>query len=320
MMRPLLFVCSALALTAMAAGQSLRRGLVAADVVMVGRQVGKQAHSDALVLHRVQVVEAVRGLNGERAVTVLDWPKLSLHQRPTPRQTRLFCLQDASAVAQRLGLPSSAAPYYKLVSWPGSHPLIGADRDRDPILQLARLLADSERGAAPGVTASALVQLAINGDAKVRAEAARYLAERSDLRGKLAAVHWSRLVARAAGEVDDVDYKIALATLCAEQRLDGLVEALAVSLGPVRDPRYARCVGRIGKRLHGEQATELLGKRLRNLAKPEDREMVLMAIGATDTKSALDALSKMDQRDRAVTAALREHRSSRAKDAAAKRR
>ena len=69
-----------------------------------------------------------------------------------------------------------------------------------------------------------------------------------------------------------------------------------------------------------EQATELLGKRLRNLAKPEDREMVLMAIGATDTKSALDALSKMDQRDRAVAAALREHRSSRAKDAAAKRR
>ena len=72
MMRPILFVCSALALTALAAGQNLRRGLVSADVVMVGRQVGKQAHSDALVLHRVQVVEAVRGLNGERAVTVLD--------------------------------------------------------------------------------------------------------------------------------------------------------------------------------------------------------------------------------------------------------
>lgn len=320
MMRPFLFVCSALALAATVTGQNLRRGLVSADAVIVGRQAGKKPYGDALTLHRVQVLEAVRGLAGERTVTVLDWPKLSLHNRPTPRQSRLFCLQDASAIAGRLGLPSSEAPYYKMVSWPGSHPLIGSDRDRDPVVRLARLLGESERGAPPGVTASKLVQIAVNGDARVRAEAARYLTERSDLRGKLAGAHWSRLVARAAGEVDDVDYKIALATLCAEQRLDGLVEALAVSLGPVRDPRYARCVGRIGKRLHGEQATELLGKRLRNLAKPEDREMVLMAIGATDTESALGALTKMDQRDRAVAAALREHRSSRTKDDAAKRR
>ena len=320
MMRSLLLLCSALALAATATGQNLRRGLVSADAVLVGRQVGKTSRGDALVLHRVQVLEAVRGLDGARAVTVLDWPKLSLHNRPTPRQTRLFCLQDASAVAQRLGLPSSEAPYFKLVGWQGSHPLVGKDLDGDPVLRLARLLAASERGAPPGVTASALVQFALEGDARVRDEAAQLLTERSDLRGKLAGVHWSRLIARAAGEVDDVDYKIALATLCAEQRLDGLVEALAVSLGPVTDPRYARCLGRISKVLHGEQATDVLGRRLRNLARSEDRRMVLLTIGATGTRSALDALLKMDEQAAAVTAALREHRSKAAQQAADARR
>ena len=169
-------------------------------------------------------------------------------------------------------------------------------------------------------TAAALARLAIEGDPKVRSEAARYLAERSDLRGRLSGVHWTRLMARAAGEVDDVDHKIALSMLCGEQRLDGLVEALAVSLGPVSDPRFARCVGRIGKVLHGEQATAVLSRRLRSLARAEDRRMVLIAIGATNTRSALAALTKMDQQDVAVAAALREHRSKKAKAAAEKRR
>lgn len=319
-MRTLQLLCAAVALAAALSSQSLRQGLVRADAVLVGRQVGKRAHDDALVLHRVQVLEAVRGLSGEPAVTVIDWPKLTLHNRPTPRQSRLFCLQDASAQAQRLGLPSSGAPYFKLVGWPGSHPLIGADRDKDPIVGLARTLAESERGAAPGATAAALARLAIEGDPKVRSEAARYLAERSDLRGRLSGVHWTRLMARAAGEVDDVDHKIALSMLCGEQRLDGLIEALAVSLGPVSDPRFARCVGRIGKVLHGEQATAVLSRRLRSLARAEDRRMVLIAIGATNTRSALAALTKMDQQDVAVAAALREHRSKKAKAAAEKRR
>ena len=309
-MRIVFLVSIAFALAAPASSQSLRRGLVGADAVLVGRQVGKRAHDESLVLHRVQVLEAVRGLSGEPAVTVLDWPKLTRHNRPTPRQSRLYCLQDASAVAQGLGLPGSGAPYFKLVGWPGSHPLVGADRDKDPIVGLARTLAASERGAAPDATAAALAKLAIEGDRKVRSEAARYLAERSDLRGRLSSVHWTRLMARAAGEVDDVDHKIALSMLCGEQRLDGLVEALAVSLGPVTDARYARCVARISKVLHGEQATEVLSRRLRNLARPQDRKMVLMAIGATNTRSALEALKKMDQAEEAVAAALREHRSS----------
>ena len=319
-MRLLSVLCSALALTTTSASQSLRRGLVDADVVIIGRQVGKKPHGDELVMHRVQILDPLRGISGDRAVTVLDWPKLSLHNRPTPRQSRLFCLQDASAAALRLGLPSSGGPYYKLLGWAGSHPLISADRDKDPIVQFARVLTNSERGVAPGETAAALAQLAISGDVKVRTEAARYLAERGDLQSKITSVHWTQLMASATGEVEDIDRKIALATLCAEQRLDGLVDALAVSLGPVTDPRYARCVGRISKALHGERATEILGRRLRNLAKPKDRKMLLIAIGASNTQSALDALLKMNQRDEAVIAGLREHRSKRAQDAVKSRR
>lgn len=318
-MRLLPVLCSALAIAATAAAQSLRRGLVEADAVFVGRQVGKKPHGDSLSLHRVQVLENLRGADGYRAVTVIDWPKLSLHNRPTPRQSRMFCLQDASAVAKRMGLPATGAPYYKMVGWSGSHPLIGADRNKDPIVKFARVLADSEKGTSPNVTAAALAAIATSGDAKVRTEVTRYLTERGDLRGKLSGVHWNQLMARATGEVEDIDYKIALATLCAEQRLDGLVDALTVSLGPVTDARYARCVGRIARLLHGEQATDVISNRLRNLGQQQDRKMVLMAIGATNTQSALDALMQMDRSDTAVVAALREHRSKRAKDAVQRR-
>ena len=320
-MTRLLFILSAaLALPATSTGQSLRKGVVDADALLVGRQIGKQPAGDAVTMHRVQVLDTIRGLDGERVVTVLDWPKLSLHNRPMPRQSRLFCLQDASVAAARLGLPSSGAPYFKLVGWPGSHPLIGADRDADPIVRFARVLAASERGVSPAVTAAALVDLAINGHTKIRTEATHYLAERGDLRGKLVAVNWNQVMARATGEVDDIDYKIALATLCGEQRLEGLIAALSVSLGPVTDPRYARCVGRISKVLHGERAADVLGRRLRNLAKPEDRRVVLLAIGATKTRAALDALLKMDQGDDAVIAALREHGAKKAQKTEQRRR
>ncbi|MCK5943380.1 MAG: hypothetical protein KAI24_15470 [Planctomycetes bacterium] len=319
-MRLLPVLCSALLLASAATGQSLRRGLVDADAVFVGRQVGKKPHGDALALHRVQVIEHLRGADGYPAVTVIDWPKLSLHNRPIPRQSRLYCLQDASAIAQRLGLPESGAPYFKMVGWSGSNPLIGRDRDQDPIVRFARVLADSENGTATVITAAALATMAVNGDASVRTEVTHYLTERGDLRGKLSGLHWNQLTARATGEVEDVDYKIALAQLGAEQRLDGLVDALAVSLGPVTDPRYARCVGRIAKVLHGEQATRVLADRLRNIGQTKDRSMVLMAIGATNTQSALDALMQMDDKDDAVVAALKEHRSRRAQNAVRERR
>lgn len=157
--------------------------------------------------------------------------------------------------------------------------------------------------------------MALEPSPALRREATLHLAERGDLRATLDGLVWSRLVARAVAEVDDIDYKVALAELCASQRLDGLLDGLAVSLGPVTDPRFARCVGRIGKLLHGEQATDRLLERLRNVGQDQDRKMLLLAIGATRTESALDALLHMDRRDPAVQAALREHRSRRAIEA-----
>jgi len=319
-MRTFPFLISVLGLAALATGQDLRKGLVRADAVVVGRQVGKKAHNDDVALHRIQIINDIRGADGHKAVTVIDWPKLSLHTRPMPRQSRLYCLQDASVTANRMGLPTADGPYYKMVGWAGSHPLIGKDLDSDPTVRFARVLADSERGTAPEITAATLGNMAINSTPTVRLEIARHLSERSDLRVKLSSVLWSKLIARASGETEDIEYKIALAELCAAQRLDGLLEALAVSLGPVTDARYARCVGRIGKALHGEAATAKLAERMRITSGEQDRKMLLLAIGATNTKTALDALLRMNPKDEAVTAALREHRSRRAKEAVDKRR
>jgi hypothetical protein len=311
---------SVLGLAALASGQDLRKGLARADAVLVGRQVGKTAHSDDVTLHRVQVISDIRGASAHKAVTVIDWPKLSLHKRPTLRQSRLYCLQDASVAANRIGLPAANGPYFKMVGWAGSHPLIGKDLDADETVRFARVLANSENGTSPEITAAALGNMAIQSSPVVRLEIARYLGERNDLRGKLSSVLWTQLVARASGETADIEYKIALAELCASQRLDGLLEALAVSLGPVTDVRYARCVGRIGKVLHGEAATAKLADRMRVVSGEQDRKMLLLAIGATNTKSALDALLRMNKKDAAVTAALQEHRSRRAKEAVKKRR
>ncbi|MCA8975475.1 MAG: hypothetical protein KDC98_12200 [Planctomycetes bacterium] len=312
----------ALALASGLSAQELRRGINDADVVVVARQIGKTRHDDRLDLHRLQIIHRVRGGAEETAVTVLDWPKLSVHLRPSPRQSRLYCLRDASGIATRLELPSDRGPYFKMVGWPGSNPLIGADVEHDPIVQFAAILARGVAGAAAVETAGELTALTVEGAPSVRTEATRLLAERGDLRASIAAPQWSRIVARASGETEDVPYKIALAQLCAEQRLTGLVDTLAVSLGPVQDPEYARAVGRIAKVLHGENATEVLERRLQHLRDPKDRAVVLRAIGATNTQAALTYLLRLDGltgADAAVEAALREHRSPRAKEAVLRR-
>jgi hypothetical protein len=299
-MRTLLLL-STFAFSALPA-QELRRGLVDADAVLVGRQVGKKEHDENLTLHRVQVLFEVRGANAATAITVLDWPKLALHQRPSPRQSRLYCLQDATAAATRSGLPAADGPYFKMVGWPGSHPLVGG------------------QGSPPATTATALCALALGQDTVLRLEATRYLAERPDLRSHLGGLEWSRLLSRATGEVDDLPHKIALAELCGEQRLDGVFDALMLSLGQVTDADYARTVGRIGKALHGEQSATQLLERLRIAGQANDRQALLLALGASNTQAALDTLLQMDARDAAVEAALREHRSPRARDAVAKKR
>jgi hypothetical protein len=319
-MRTLILLCSTFACAATAVAQDLRRGIVDADAVVVGRQVGKTTHDDDLVLHRVQVITAVRGGENATAVTVLDWPRLALHQRPTPRQSRLYCLQDATATATRLGLPADRGPYFRMVGWPGSNPLVGAEPDRDPYFRFARLLTGGDAGTAPTITAQELCATALAAEPVLRVEATRHLIERPDLRSQLGGVQWSQLLSRATGEVEDLTYKIALAELCGEQRLDGVFDTLIVSLGQVTDVEYARTVGRIGKALHGEECATKLEERLRTTAQAGDRRALLFALGASNTSRALDALLKMDRNDAAVAAALEEHRGHRAREAAHKKK
>ena len=316
-MRTLSILCVT-ALATLAPAQELRRGLVAADAVLVGRQVGKTEHDATVTLHRVQVLLDVRGAAGHTAVTVLDWPSLSMHNRPTPRQSRLYCLEDATATATRLGLPVANGPYYKMVGWPGSNPLVGAEPANDATVRFAQVLAASDAGTNPTITAAAVCNTALAADVVLRVEATRFLTERADLRSKLGGVQWNQLLARATGEMEDLPYKIALAELCGEQKLDGVFDTLLVSLGQVTDAEFARTVGRIGAVLHGEASAARIDARLRTAGQARDRGALLLALGASNTAAALDVLLRMDPKDTAVAAGLKEHRSPRAREAAGK--
>jgi hypothetical protein len=311
---------SILLLGGAAAAQDLHNGLTMADAVVVGRQVGKRPFNDELVLHKVQVLRSIRGTDAQ-SITVLDWPNLGLHSRPAPRQSLLYCLCDCSKVAERLGLPASEGPYFKLQGGPGTLPIVGADIDRDPAVKLALVLALAERGRDPAATATDLEAIALSGDPSVRSEATALLIARPDLRLKLSPIDWSQLVQKATGETEDMRYKIALAELCAEQRIPGLVDGLVVSLGPVKDPEFARSVGRIATLLQGEQGAAVITGRLTMMRDPETRAALLLALGASNTDAALQTLLQLRSAgaDPAIDAALREHRSPRAQEAAGKR-
>ncbi|MGE3171379.1 MAG: hypothetical protein AB7O97_02060 [Planctomycetota bacterium] len=298
--------------------QDLRHAAADADVLVIARQVGKRAFSDEVDLHRLQVLDVLRG-GEQRAVTVIDWPQLSLHQRPQPRQSRLYCLHDAGREAARIGLPADQGPYYRMSGRAGSNPLIGADLDQDPIARLCRVFTASERGAPPAATTGALLEIALGGEPVTRLEATRHLAERPLLRTHLGAVQWSGLLSRMTGETTDLDYKMALAELCAEQRVPGLVDALLVGLDSVHEPAYARAVGRLCAHQLGDAAVRPLLDRLQRARSAEARSAALLALGATRTGPALDALLQLQDQakgDPAVAAALREHGSRVAREAA----
>lgn len=301
------------------AAQELRRALVDADLVAVAKAAGKVEHGE-VALHRLVLTSVVRGPAATpTAVTVVDWPKLSLHNRPSPAQSRLYCLVSAERDAQRLGLPADRAPFYKMVGWSGSNPLVGADVDHDPVVALARTFADAERGADAGATANALLDMALGAEPAVRLEAARYLAERPLLRRRLSPLQWSAVMSRMSAESDDVELKIALAELCAEQRVDGLGEALILGLGSVRDLRFATTVGRLSAWLSGDDCVAPLLQRWQTSGNKDERAAILLALGATRTGPALDALLQIRQAGgadaAALDAALREHSSKRALDA-----
>ena len=315
-LQSLLFVAVAVTIDTAGSAQDLRKALADADLVVVGRQVGQSPVADGVVRHRIQIIEGIRGRDRENEkLEVLDWTGLSLHNRPVARQSRLYCLVEARTAAEQLGLPAADGPFYKMVGWAGSNPLIGRDLDQDATVLFARVLAAAEAGVAPAVTATALASAALSDDVVIRIEATRLLSERPSLRTRLAATEWSSLMTRTAGETDDVAYKIALAELCAEQRMGGLVDALIIGLGSVQDPNYAQAVGRLAAHLRGDKAALPILRRMQTHNEPSERAALLLALGATRTAAALDALLRIKRTttdDEAVDAALRVHRSRRA--------
>ena len=300
--------------------QELRRGIADADLVAIGQAEGRKNVATGVVAHRLKIVEGLRGRHSNEAtVTILEWTKESHHNRPAPRQQRLYCLSNASRQAERLQLPADSGPYFKLVGWAGSNPVIVGNRATNAIAQFAKILCDAENGTAPVQTAGKIAALALDSDPLLRLEATRLLAERPFWRGRLTGVQWGKLVARTTAETDDMHYKIALAELCAEQRVPGIADALIIGLDTVQTPAYARTVGRLNAHLHGDESVPPLLRRLREHGRDQEhRQALLLAIGATRTGAALDALlelKRLKADDKAVDAALREHKSRKAAEA-----
>jgi hypothetical protein len=137
----------------------------------------------------------------------------------------------------------------------------------------------------------------------------RLLAERRALLDALRELEWSRLLSRAVAETDDVAFKVALAELCAEKQLDGLVAALCVAVPVTGDPRFLRALGRIARVLHGEASADLLRGHANGARQADLKGRFLLALGATGTDAARAALLRMRQDgpgNEHVEAALRE--------------
>jgi len=297
--------------------QELRVAIEEAPVVVVGRHRGVRPHGDYL-LHKVAVVRALHGTEAEE-VTVVEWKKLSFHVRPAIASTRLWCLHPVDG--DRLGLP--AGTYFRLDQHPGSHPPVDGNAPAgDPIVRFAELLIDAGRAGTIADRRAELVDAALTGPAPVRLEAARLLVERAVLLAALDPLELSKLLARAGAETEDVEYKIALATICAERRMPDLIDALALGWPRIDDESFSRALGRFARHLHGEDAAERLLPYLQRTRDPKLRGHVLLALGATSTESALEVLLRVRrlETDRApVDAALRLHGSPRAIEAVDRR-
>jgi len=298
------------------AGQKLRRSVAAADLVALAtstRVIPTKHH----ILHRMRVEEILRGpkkLAKATTFTVVETKRLSSHNRPTPARKMLVCLHDFAQGAQQARLPGNFAPYFKMSGHPGSAVTLDTDARKDPRLEFARVLIASQAGASPRQVTQRLFTIAVHGDARIRIEAAQTLAERTVLAGYLTRLHLSTLLGRATGELTDIPYKIALATICVERREPAVIPTLCVSVEHLGDPTFLKALGRFAKFLHKEQAAEALMPHLQR-AKGKTRERMIYALGATSTESALHRLLKMREsgQDRAaVEKALRVHGSSRA--------
>ncbi|MDP6931085.1 MAG: hypothetical protein QF412_15410 [Planctomycetota bacterium] len=275
--------------------QNLRQATVAADIIVVATDIGVRPLGKSLLLHRLRVISTLKG-DAPSLLTVPESKQVAQHVRPGPGETRLYCLHDFDERARRLGLPQSQAPYFTMSGYQGSNPAI-ADHRKAPAVEFARIILAAQANRTPQETCSALLRQIFTGPPTLRLEAAQALVERPILRRRLSPFDRSQLMALAVGEIKDIPFKIAVAELCAEDRMQGLVDALCRCIDEVADPRFAASLGRIAKVLHGESATEVLRPHLLGTQRQRSRSRLILALGATETQSARQALLRMRETD-----------------------
>ena len=296
-----------------AASQRLRHAAAASDVVVVGTSVGVQPLGKQYVIHTIRVEATLHGEPGER-LSVVELKGVGTHQRPVAGERRLYCLRDVTEKYSKL--PASRAPYFQMSGHPGSNPQVVDENDG--ACELARVTIASEAGLAPKKVADRLAALALHGPKSIRDEAVQSLTERPTVHSVLDPLQMSDLVSRAVGETEDIPFKIALCELCAVRNVPGLVHSLTLALDQVDDERFARALGRIARRVHGEEAIDIFQPHLIRPSSDTTRANLLLALGATSTERALEALLRMrglESNRAAVDAALRIHGSPRAMDA-----
>lgn len=328
MTRPSVIVfLAALLLATPLSAQQLRRGIAAADVLAVGTCVRVQP-AGKFVLYRLRLGEVFRGeellklADGSRSdhVTVIELKRVSEHNKPAPARLLLYCLHDHSRQAGKAGLPAGFAPYFRMSGFPGTNPDLVKPLEKNPVLELVRILVAADKGLSPRKVSERLFTVALHGDKTVRNEALKLLTEREVLLGYVNQVQMRDILTRAVGETHDIPYKLALCDLCATKRVNNLVDRLCVSVQQTGDERFLRGLGRIARYLHQEQAAHVLMTHI-SRAQGKNRDRLIYALGATSTDAALKELLRMqtNPKDRkAVDAALRVHGTPRALKAVTK--
>lgn len=307
-------------LAAMAGGlpaQQLHLAVAAADVVAVATDTASEPVGERYLVHRLKIGRLLKGDVPEQ-ISVVEILGVALHQKPEPDKQRLYCLHDWTAQATKAGLPAANAPYFKMSGHPGSNPDV-TDIERSAACELALLtLAATGDDLSPEEVNTRVLRFAFAAPPQVRTEAIELIQERQVLLDALDPLQVSDLLSRAVGETTDIPFKIALAGLCAEKRVPGLVDALCISIGEVEDPSFARALGRIARHLHGEAALDVLRPHITKPLAKKVRDRLLLALGATQTERALQALLHMQQlepSDEGVRAALQAHGARPALDA-----
>lgn len=300
--------------------QHLRRGIFDADLVVIAQRFESKVTADGLIRHRLEVLDTLKG-EETTTIAIIGSSKVADLPQPSSSGPRLYCLRKDS----RRELAQGPDPIYRMLGYQGANPRVDRSDARDPNLVLVKILIASEDGASPKSTCDSLFDLAMTSVlspesasaqwALMRIEAVQTLRERQMLSGKLSPFQMSNLLSLAVAETEDIPFKISLASLCAEKRMKGVIEALCISLDHVGDKRFTTALGRMARVIHPDSAAELLLNELLKARSKAKRNRLLHALGATQTQDALQALMryrKINGPGAAIDAALRAHGSKQA--------